>query len=111
MIIIIVLLKYRTKIIIMQDDYNQQFTKNRATLINAVSKVLQEQINGTNKSIKLFSREYEFSDGLISKLIRGKYSDIKLSTVWKFANALNINPATFINMINENLPDDFNFYD
>lgn len=95
----------------MRDDYNQQFRKNRETLINAVSKVLQEQIDNTDKSMKLFSREYEFSDGQISKLIRNKYSDIKLSTLWKFANALNIKPTTLIEMINDKLPKNFNFYD
>ena len=95
----------------MQDDYNQQFVKNREKLMNAVSKVFQEKLETTDKSIKLFSREYDFSDGQISKLVRGKYSDIKLSTLWKFANALEISPESLIKMITEELPQGFSFYD
>lgn len=95
----------------MQDDYNQQFNKNRLALIKAVSKVLNEKLKYTNKSLKLFSREYEFSDGQISKLLRGKYSDIKLSTLWKLANALEIPITKFIELISKHLPKDFSFYD
>ena len=103
--------KYRTKIKIMQDDCNQQFITNRKMLMKALSTVLHEKFENVDKSLKLFSREYEFSDGQISKLLNGKYSDIKFSTLWKLANALNISPIKFVEMIKENLPKDFNFYD
>ena len=79
--------------------------------MRAVSKVVNEQLKKRNKSIKLFSREYEFSDGQISKLLREKYSDVKLSTLWKLANSLDIEPTKFFDMINKNLPQNFNFYD
>ncbi len=95
----------------MQDDCNQQFIHNRQMLMKALSVVLHEKFQNVNKSLKLFSREYEFSDGQISKLLNGKYSDIKLSTLWKLANALDISPIKFIEIINENLPKNFNFYD
>ena len=95
----------------MQDDCNQQFIKNRLLLMGALSKVLSEQFSSVDKSIKLFSREYEFSDGQISKLMRNKYSDIKLSTLWKMANALEIQPEKFIELIRKYLPKDFNFYE
>ena len=95
----------------MQDGYNQQFDKNKLALIKAVSEVLNERLKYINKSLKLFSREFEFSDGQISKLLRGKYSDIKLSTLWKLANALEIPITKFIELISQRLPKDFNFYD
>ena len=95
----------------MQDDYNQQFIKNRHILMEAVSKAIREQLKNTDKSLKLFSREYDFSDGQLSKLLREKYSDIKLSTLWKLANSLNIAPSKFIDIISKNLPENFNFYD
>ena len=95
----------------MQDDCNQQFTQNRLLLMQALSDVMISELKSVNKSIKLFSREYEFSDGQISKLLRCKYSDIKLSTIWKFANAVNIPPEVFIKKIKNKLPKNFNFYD
>ena len=95
----------------MQDDCNQQFMNNRLLLMKALSEVLSEQFGNIDKSIKLFSREYEFSDGQISKLMRYKYSDIKLSTLWKIANALEIQPEKLIEMIKNHLPDNFNFYE
>jgi len=95
----------------MQDDYNQQFIKNRKQLLKAVIIVIEEQLKNVNKSLKLFSREYDFSDGQLSKLLREKYSDIKLSTLWKLANALEISPEKLVSKINEKLPKDFSFYD
>ena len=95
----------------MQDDYNQQFMNNRQILMKAVAEVLNEQFKTFDKSLKLFSREYDFADGQLSKLLREKYSDVKLSTLWKLANALGISPIKFINMINKKLPDGFSFYD
>ena len=95
----------------MQDDYNQQFIKNRQILMNAVSDVLKEQFKDVDKSIKLFSREYDFSDGQISKILRDKYLDIKLSTLWKLAEALELSPVEFVGMIYKKLPKNFKFYD
>ena len=92
-------------------NYNQQFINKRQMLINAVSSVVKEYIERSDKSMKLFSREYEFGDGQISKLLRGKYQDIKLSTLWKLANALDIKPIDFMQMINSRLPKNFNFYE
>jgi len=43
--------------------------------------------------------------------MRNKYSDIKLSTLWKMANALEIQPEKFIELIKKHLPKDFNFYE
>ena len=95
----------------MQDDYNQQFVKNRQLLMKAVSEVVKELLKDIDKSIKLFSREYDFGDGQISKLLRGKYFDVKLSTIWKLSEALEVSPVTFVDMIKKKLPKDFNFYD
>ena len=95
----------------MQDDYNQQFVKNRKILMDAVASVLKELLSDIDKSMKLFSREYDFGDGQISKLLREKYSDVKLSTIWKLSNALDIAPEKFVEMIKNKLPKNFNFYD
>lgn len=95
----------------MQDDCNQQFIKNRQILMNAVSGALREQFKQIDKSLKLFSREYEFADGQLSNLLRNKYQDIKLTTLWKLANALEIDPIEFLKMIHDKLPKNFNFYE
>lgn len=94
----------------MQDDCNQQMIK-RQILMKAVSNVVKKLLKDVDKSIKLFSREYDFGDGQISKLLREKYTDVKLSTLWKLSDALEISPVTFMDMVKNELPDNFNFYE
>lgn len=70
-------------------------------------KLLQE----SGKSGRKFSAEYEIGIGVISKLERNLLSDVKFSTIWKFANAFAISPCEFIQLIENELPKEFNFYD
>ena len=82
----------------------------KAILLKAIGKVVLSERNKQNKGINKFSFEYDIGNGLLSRLEHGK-TDTQISTLWKIANALDINFSDFAKKIEENLPKNFNFYD
>ena len=76
-----------------------------------MGKVIRRERNKAGKGINLFSFEYDIGNGLLSKLENGT-SDTKITTLWKLANAFGYtNCSDFIKLIENELPDNFNFYD
>ena len=102
---------YIAKIIIMQVDDKQHLNTKKQILVNAVSSVIKELVKNSGKSGRKISQEYDIGLGVISKLERNLVSDIKLSTIWKLANAFDISPLEIIKKTITELPEDFNFYD
>ena len=84
----------------MQVDDKQHLNTKKQILVNAVSSVIKELVKNSGKSGRK-----------ISKLERNLVSDIKLSTIWKLANAFDISPLEIIKKTITELPEDFNFYD
>ncbi len=82
----------------------------KAILLKAIGKVVLSERNKQNKGINKFSFEYDIGNGLLSRLEHGK-TDTQISTLWKIANALDIKFSDFAKIIEENLPENFNFYD
>ena len=82
----------------------------KAILLKAIGKVVLSERNKQNKGINKFSFEYDIGNGLLSRLEHGK-TDTQISTLWKIANALDIKFSDFVKIIEENLPENFNFYD
>ena len=82
----------------------------KAILLKAIGKVVLSERNKQNKGINKFSFEYDLGNGLLSRLEHGK-TDTQISTLWKIANALDIKFSDFAKIIEENLPENFNFYD
>lgn len=72
----------------MQVDDKQHLNTKKQILVNAVSSVIKELVKNSGKSGRKISQEYDIGLGVISKLERNLVSDIKLSTIWKLANAL-----------------------
>ena len=76
----------------MQVDDKQHLNTKKQILVNAVSSVIKELVKNSGKSGRKISQEYDIGLGVISKLERNLVSDIKLSTIWKLANAFDISP-------------------
>ena len=95
----------------MQVDDKQHLNTKKQILVNAVSSVIKELVKNSGKSGRKISQEYDIGLGVISKLERNLVSDIKLSTIWKLANAFDISPLEIIKKTITDLPEDFNFYD
>ena len=81
---------------------------NKQILLNSLAKCTQE-LRG-DKSQFILASEYEISTSIISTIERG-LKDPQLTTVFKLAEALNIEPYEFIKRIQDGLPKDFSLTD
>ena len=86
-----------------QHDKSEQFKK-------ALGEVILEVINSTGKSISTFAREYDFDRGNLSKITRGKLG-CRIETVWKIAEAGNIDLIEFSKKLKRKLGNDFSLID
>lgn len=84
--------------------------KKKSILQVAIGKVILKKRTELGKGINKFSFEYDIGNGLLSRLENGK-SDIKISTLWKLANAFDIKFSDLAMQIEEELPENFNFYE
>lgn len=92
------------------DDDKQQLIEKKNMLIAAMASVMSELVTNSGKSGRKISAEYDIGLGLLSKIMRGK-SDIKYTTLWKLANALQINIIEFTELVMKKLPSDFKFFE
>lgn len=79
-------------------------------LLKAIGEVVLENRTELKKGINKFSFEYDIGNGLLSRLEHGT-TDTKITTLWKLANAFEIKLSDMVRMIEEKLPEGFNFYD
>jgi len=70
--------------------------------IKKFGKHLKRLREARSLSINMFAFENDFSKSLISRIERG-HSDIRLSTLLKLADALEIPPAELLNFHNEQI--------
>ena len=91
------------------DKDTLELEKNKKILLKAVGKVIYSKRKELNKGINKFSFEYDIGNGLLSRLERGD-TDTQITTLWKLANAFNINFSELAMLIEKELPENFNFY-
>ncbi len=94
----------------MRTQNNKTTEEKKQILLEAVGKVIKAQRNSLKTGINKFSYEYEIGNGLLSRLENGN-TDTKISTLWKLSNAFNINFSDMAKLIENELPEDFNFYE
>ena len=84
---------------------------NKSELFNkALGEVIQEIVSSTGKSISTFAREYDFDRGNLSKITRGKLG-CRIETVWKIAEAGNIDFTEFSKRLKNKLGNNFSLID
>ena len=76
----------------------------------ALGKVILDIINNTGKSISTFAREYDFDRGNLSKITRGQLG-CRIETVWKIAEAGNVDFIELSKRLKNKLGNDFSFID
>ena len=86
-----------------------EIENNKKILLKAIGKVIYTKRKEINKGINKFSFEYDIGNGLLTRLERGD-TDTQISTLWKLANAFNIKFSDLALLIEEELPQNFNFY-
>lgn len=94
----------------MCDNDTEIMEKKKEELLKAVGKVVFEKRTARKIGINKFSFEYDIGNGLLSRLEHGT-TDTKISTLWKLANAFNIKFSEMAKLIENELPENFNFYD
>ena len=92
------------------DTDSIKLRERKKILLKAIGKVIFRKRAELNKGINKFSFEYDIGNGLLSRLERGD-TDTQISTLWKLANAFNMNFSELALLIEKELPNDFNFYD
>ncbi len=90
-------------------DY-EIFSEKKSILQVAIGKIVSRKRKELNKGINKFSFEYDIGNGLLSRLENGS-SESKITTLWKIANAFGMKFSEFIRLVEEELPEDFNFYE
>ncbi len=94
----------------MDDNDNEIMEKKKKMLLKAIGEVVFERRSILRKGINKFSFEYDIGNGLLSRLEHGT-TDTKITTLWKLANAFEIEFSDFARLIEKKLPTDFNFYE
>ena len=79
-------------------------------MLLALGKVINKERTKMNKGINKFSFEYDIGNGLLSRLEAGKI-DTQITTLWKLANAFDMNLSELAQLIEKELPAGFNFYE
>ena len=97
------------KYIRMQDEDIDIQNLNKRELLIALGIIVHEKREVMQKGINTFSYEYDIGNGLLSRLEKGQI-DTKITTLWKLSNAFGYKCSDFIKLIEEKLPNDFNFY-
>ena len=82
----------------------------KSILLMAIGKVIFEKRKEIGKGINKFSFEYDIGNGLLSRLENGT-TDSQISTLWKIANAFGLKFSELIELVEKELPPDFNFYE
>ena len=81
----------------------------KSLLLKTAGMIIQKERLRLGKGINIFSFEYDIGNGLLSKLEKGN-ADTKITTLWKLANAFGYKCSDFIRLIEQELPENFNFY-
>lgn len=84
-----------------------QITKNEKLLLDTMSAVIKKERNKKGKSQRTLSYEYGLQKSYISR-IENAQNEPKLFSIWKTAEALELKPSEFFQLIEEELPENFN---
>ena len=80
-------------------------------LAKAIGQVIREsRLSKKNCSINQFAHEYDLDVGNTSRVENG-HTDIKVVTLWKIAEALELKPSSLLKLVEKSLGESFHFYD
>ncbi len=89
----------------------QQKDEKTSKLATTIGKILKEYRIKKNKgSINQFAHGYDLDVGNTSRIENG-LTDIKLVTLWKISQALGVKASEIINIAENQLGEDFLFYE
>lgn len=96
------IIQFSNKIINMQD-----ISESKVKLITAIGAVVRKIRKKQGKSMYEISAEVSMSKSTWREVEIGACKDIKLTTLWKIAEGLDITPAKLLDNISSELGDNF----
>jgi len=84
----------------------QHINKKDKELFKAVGSVIKKLREDRGLSLNIFAFENDLQKSLVSRLENG-INEPKLTSLWKIAEALDINPSELIKQIESELPSGF----
>ena len=87
----------------------QGFMNNNQILMSILGNVIEKYRKLHNKSIYSISAEVSMSKSTWREAEKGTCNDIKLTTLWRIAEGLDIKPSDLLKKIENQLGKDFSF--
>jgi len=81
-----------------------------AELAKVLGAIIKEMRMKKNYSINQFAHEYDLDVGNTSRIENGQ-TDIKVVTLWRIAEALNIKPSKILSVAEKRLNHNFHFFE
>ena len=88
----------------------QKGEKTKELAIKLGTLIRDLRLNSLGVSINQFAHEYDLDVGNTSRVEKGSI-DIKFVTLWKIAEALHIKLSDLVKLLEDNLGQDFRFYE
>lgn len=88
----------------------QHKNEKTAELAIVIGEIIKELRQSRQYSINRFSREYDLDVGNTSRIEKGAI-EVKVVTLWKIAEAMNINLSELIKLVEERLGKNFHLID
>lgn len=85
-------------------------TKKSEIIIKALAKVIRQERENQNKSLRVLADEYDIPKSLLSRLENG-INEPKLISIWTISEALNMPVSELIKLVENELPENFSLTD
>lgn len=85
-------------------------TKKSEIIFKALAKVIRQERENQNKSLRVLADEYDIQKSLLSRLENG-INEPKLISIWTISEALNMPVSELIKLVENELPENFSLID
>ncbi len=85
-------------------------TKKSEIIFKALAKVIRQEREKQNKSLRVLADEYDIQKSLLSRLENG-INEPKLISIWTISEALNMPVSELIKLVENELPENFSLTD
>ena len=80
--------------------------KNSSIILKILAKVIKQEREKQNKSLRLFADEFDIQKSLLSRIENGK-NEVKIISLWTISEALGLSMSELFEKVEKELPKDF----
>ncbi len=85
-------------------------TKKSKIIFQTLAKIIKQEREKQNKSLRVLADEYDIQKSLLSRLENG-INEPKLISIWTISEALNMRVSELLKLVENELPKDFSLTD